>query len=122
MAARQLALTPSLVTLVRRVLEDAGPDPNIVYHTEEDYDAVVRHLLSAHAPGQDLWLFAYGSLIWKPEVDHVEERMGMDSIGLAPPLVSDVELKTASHIGELGLGEPRSKAPQPGSLRWRRFL
>ena len=25
---------------------------------------------------QDLWLFAYGSLIWKPEVDHIEERIG----------------------------------------------
>ena len=23
-----------------------------------------------------LWLFAYGSLIWKPEVEHVEERVG----------------------------------------------
>jgi glutathione-specific gamma-glutamylcyclotransferase len=77
MAARQLALTPSLVAQVHRVLEDAGPDPNVVYHTEEDYDAVVHHLLSAHALGQDLWLFAYGSLLWKPEVDHVEERMGM---------------------------------------------
>ena len=23
-----------------------------------------------------LWLFAYGSLIWKPEIEHVEERIG----------------------------------------------
>ena len=74
MAARQMALTPSLVAQIHHVVEDPGPDPNLVYHTQEDYDALVRHLLISHAPDEDLWLFAYGSLIWKPEVDHVEER------------------------------------------------
>ena len=76
MAIRQMALTPSLVAQIHRVVEDPGPDPAIAYHTEEDYDALVRHLLMSHAPDQDLWLFAYGSLIWKPEVDHIEERIG----------------------------------------------
>ena len=76
MTARKLALTRDLVASVHRVIEDPGPDPNLVYHTEEDYDSVVRHLLTGHLSGQDLWLFAYGSLIWKPEVDHVEERLG----------------------------------------------
>ena len=76
MAIRQMALTPSLVAQIHRVVEDPGPDPNVVYHTEEDYDALVRHLLMSHAPDEDLWLFAYGSLIWKPEVDHIEERIG----------------------------------------------
>jgi hypothetical protein len=43
------------------------------------------------------------------------------SVGLAPPLVSNMELETASHVGELGLGEPRSKALQPGPQmeQWR---
>ena len=76
MAIRQMALTPSLVAQIHRVAEDPGPDPNVVYHTEEDYDALIRHLLMSHALDQDLWLFAYGSLIWKPEIDHVEERIG----------------------------------------------
>jgi glutathione-specific gamma-glutamylcyclotransferase len=76
MTARQMALTPDLLAQVHRVLEDPGPDPNLVYHTEEDYNAIVQQLLATHAGGQDLWLFAYGSLIWKPEVDHVEERIG----------------------------------------------
>jgi len=76
MVPRKLALTPALVAHVHRVVEDPGPDPHLVYHNEEDYDAVVRGLLSFHISGHDLWLFAYGSLIWKPEVDFVEERMG----------------------------------------------
>jgi cation transport protein ChaC len=75
-ASRQMALTPDLVAQVHRVLEDPGLDPRWVYHTDEDYDAVVRNLLSSRPGGPDTWLFAYGSLIWKPEVEHVEIRKG----------------------------------------------
>jgi cation transport protein ChaC len=53
-----------------------GPDPTRVYHAEEDYDAAVQSLLAAHPGGPDTWLFAYGSLIWKPEMEHVEIRKG----------------------------------------------
>ena len=45
MAARQMALTPSLVETIHRVVEDPGPDPNVHYHTEDDYDALIRQLL-----------------------------------------------------------------------------
>src|SRR5918993_3622870 len=77
-AGRQrMALTPDLVARVHRVVEDPGPDPALVYHGEEDYDAAVRVVLASHPPDQDAWLFAYGSLIWKPEVEQVEERIGV---------------------------------------------
>jgi len=75
-ASRQMALTPDLVAQVHRVLEDPGPDPNRVYHSDNDYDAVGQSLLASHPGGPDTWLFAYGSLIWKPEVEHVEIRRG----------------------------------------------
>ncbi len=74
--ARQMALTQEIVASVHRVMEDPGPAPGLVYHTEDDYDATVHETLASHPPGEDLWLFAYGSLIWKPEVEHIEERMG----------------------------------------------
>jgi cation transport protein ChaC len=70
-----MALTPEHVAQVHRDLEDSGPDPTWAYHTDEDYDAVVRSLLSAH-PGVPDWLFAYGSLIWRPELEHVKVRRG----------------------------------------------
>jgi len=76
MRARQMALTPDLVALVHRSLEDPGPEPGLVYHTSEDYDAIVARMLASHPPGQDAWLFAYGSLIWKPEVEHIDARRG----------------------------------------------
>jgi cation transport protein ChaC len=76
MKARQMTLTRDLVALVHRVMEDPGPEPGLVYHSDEDYDAVVQTVLASHSSGQDAWLFAYGSLIWKPEVEHVEARRG----------------------------------------------
>ncbi len=76
MKTRQMALSRDLVALVHRVLDDPGPEPGLVYHTEDDYDAIVQAMLSSHPVGKDAWLFAYGSLIWKPEVDHVEARRG----------------------------------------------
>ncbi len=74
--ARQIALTPDLVAQVHRALKDPGPDPRLVYHTDDDYDAVVQTILSSRPEGPDTWLFAYGSLIWKPEVEHVEVKRG----------------------------------------------
>jgi cation transport protein ChaC len=71
-----MALTPDHVALVHRVVEDPGPEPGLVYHSEEDYDAIVQNMLALHPRGRDAWLFAYGSLIWKPEVENVEARRG----------------------------------------------
>jgi glutathione-specific gamma-glutamylcyclotransferase len=75
-ASRRMALTPELVAQVHRALDDPGPDPSWTYHGDEDYDAVVQALMRSHPGGPDTWLFAYGSLIWKPEVEHVEMRKG----------------------------------------------
>ena len=36
--ARMASLTPELVARVYRVVEDPGPDPEITYLNEEDYD------------------------------------------------------------------------------------
>lgn len=72
-----MALTPALVSQVHRVLADEGPDPGLVYHTDEDYAAIVAEMLSSHEPGQPVWIFAYGSLIWKPEIPHVAELHGI---------------------------------------------
>lgn len=77
MRIRQLSLTPDLVARVHRILQDPGPEPGLVYHVDEDYDRIVGSMLASHVPGQDAWLFAYGSLIWKPEVDHVEACQGV---------------------------------------------
>jgi glutathione-specific gamma-glutamylcyclotransferase len=76
-ARPQMALTAELVARARRVVEDTGPPPDTVRNTEADWDAVVQELLASRLDGQDVWLFAYGSLLWNPAVEHIEERMGV---------------------------------------------
>ena len=70
---RQLSLTAELVARVERMEPDPGPDPGTSDHSEAEYDAVVEALLSEYTPGE-LWIFAYGSLIWNPEFESLESR------------------------------------------------
>lgn len=74
MSRRSLALTAELVALTRREIADPGKDPSLDYHTDEDYAAIVADMLARRPRSGPLWLFACGSLIWKPEVEHIEER------------------------------------------------
>ena len=48
------------------------PSPGAVYLTDEDYEIAVNI-----RPGSsgDVWLFGYGSLLWKPAFEYVESRM-----------------------------------------------
>lgn len=74
MQARRMSLTPEMLALVHRAMEDSGPLAGLGYLTDEDYERMVDGLLAAHPDGEDAWLFAFGSLIWKPECEHLEER------------------------------------------------
>lgn len=71
-----MALTPDLVAQIHRPLDDEGPDPGLTYHSDADYAAIVGEMLAKHAAGTPCWIFAYGSLIWKPEIPHVAEQRG----------------------------------------------
>ncbi|RJF96736.1 gamma-glutamylcyclotransferase [Noviherbaspirillum cavernae] len=73
MTTRRMALTAGLVAQTRSMVEDAGPEPG-AHHTDADYDAIAEAILASHAAGEDAWMFAYGSLIWRPEIEFVEER------------------------------------------------
>ena len=85
MKPRPMALTPDLAARVHRAVDDAGQEPGLSYQTDEDYDDAVEATLASHPADQDPWLFAYGSLIWKPEVEHVEAWRGRpeDGTGLS---------------------------------------
>jgi cation transport protein ChaC len=69
---RQL-LTQELVARVERFEPDPGPEPGTVEHTKEQFQEWVQQLLEEYRP-QQLWVFAYGSLIWNPEFEIVESR------------------------------------------------
>lgn len=57
---------------LRRHYEQFHPEQRIV--PQHEFDASLDRAIDAVAPDQDLWLFAYGSLIWNPLFHHAEQR------------------------------------------------
>jgi cation transport protein ChaC len=68
-----MALTPDLVALCERVVADPGPEPDRPVLTDAEIEAkAVR--IDAECGDAPVWLFAYGSLIWKPVFEAAELR------------------------------------------------
>lgn len=74
---RAMALTQELVARCHREVVDAGPDPDAQHLDDGDYAAMIGETLAARPDTGPMWLFAYGSLIWKPEVEHSQERVAL---------------------------------------------
>jgi cation transport protein ChaC len=72
-----MRLTRELVDRVARTEPDEGYEAHIEVFSEADYDEHLAAFLSEIERGQDVWVFAYGSLIWKPGFAHVETRRGV---------------------------------------------
>jgi glutathione-specific gamma-glutamylcyclotransferase len=68
-----MALTAELVSRCERAELDPGPAPGAIRLAEKDYEAVAHDLLGRRRPGP-LWVFAYGSLMWKPAFTSLEHR------------------------------------------------
>lgn len=76
--ARPLALTPDHIARVHRVVADTGPTPGVPQQTDADYADWVTRIAESHPdPDRPTQLFAFGSLIWKPEIEHRAEQMGV---------------------------------------------
>ncbi len=77
MPARQMRLTAELVA---RVPPHSGETGRLAGRADRpgdaDIAAVAAALLAGRPASADVWVFAYGSLIWNPDFDFVEERLG----------------------------------------------
>ena len=77
-ASRNLSLTPDHIARVHRVVEDTGPTPGVQQQTDADYADWVARIAGSHPdPHRPTQLFAFGSLIWKPEIEHRAEQTGV---------------------------------------------
>ncbi|MGE0211487.1 MAG: gamma-glutamylcyclotransferase [Parvibaculaceae bacterium] len=68
-----MQLTAELVALVERTEPDPGPEPGTSDHTDAEIAQMADAVLAQYDP-ERLWVFAYGSLIWNPEFQSVEQR------------------------------------------------
>jgi cation transport protein ChaC len=68
-----MALTAELVACCERAEPDPGPEPGYRPYDNAGYEAAADGLLEQGPPGP-LWVFAYGSLIWKPAIEVSEHR------------------------------------------------
>jgi cation transport protein ChaC len=72
-AAGAMALTPELVARLRTPAADCGPGPNDKLCDDGDYRRLLSGVLAGR-PAGDVWLFAYGSLMWRPACEDKERR------------------------------------------------
>jgi cation transport protein ChaC len=73
-----MRLTPEHVARLAPFTGEPGPPPpGLIPTTDTDHAATIATMLAERASGEDVWLFAYGSLIWNPACDSVERRTGV---------------------------------------------
>lgn len=54
----------------------ARATPDVPIRSDAELDASLDAVLAFHPPGDDVWLFAYGSLMWNPAFLFAEQRPG----------------------------------------------
>jgi cation transport protein ChaC len=45
--------------------------------SDEERQASLNGILATRTPGEPIWVFAYGSLLWRPAFKHIDSRMGL---------------------------------------------
>lgn len=68
-----MALTAELVARCERHEPDPGPELGRRYFTDSEYEAAAARLLEQAGAGP-IWVFAYGSLIWKPAIETTDHH------------------------------------------------
>jgi len=76
-AQAELRLTPELCARIRRAVRDPGPASGLSYLSDAEYQASIDETLAGRPDDGAVWVFAAGSLIWKPGFVPAERRIGV---------------------------------------------
>lgn len=74
---RSMRLSEAHVERMALLVSGEDKRPDAVSATEEDFAQFTRDILAGSDGSGQIWIFGYGSLIWKPACDYVEVRTGM---------------------------------------------
>ena len=61
--------------LIGQLVADARKAGYDFFLTAEERDASLKDALDRYAPGEEAWVFAYGSLMWNPAIEFVERSI-----------------------------------------------
>lgn len=75
--ARQMRLNEAHVARMALLVQEDGARPTAEAATDADYQQFVQDILAGSDGSGQIWVFAYGSLIWKPACEFVEIRTGL---------------------------------------------
>ena len=59
---------------IDQIVADAHKAGYHFFLTAEEREASLRDALARYAPGEDAWVFAYGSLMWNPAIEFAEQQ------------------------------------------------
>jgi cation transport protein ChaC len=57
--------------------EQAAQHEDMGWRSEAEMAALLEAVLAGHDPAEDLWVFGYGSLIWNPAFEFVEQQAAL---------------------------------------------
>ncbi|WP_421760736.1 gamma-glutamylcyclotransferase [Devosia sp.] len=73
----QMRLTEAHVERMRRDIAEPDSWPGVEVSSDADFAQFVHDILAGSDGSGQVWVFAYGSLIWKPACEFVEVRTGL---------------------------------------------
>jgi cation transport protein ChaC len=60
-----------------RLLEASHSEIKLTTLSEDELQRSLHEILQQQLPNSDIWIFAYGSLIWNPLITYIERRAGI---------------------------------------------